>query len=82
MTANKLTSARYDLQATFDIIVGKPPSPVQRFTVHTDVFTQRSRFLCAVRKPQWLTDVTKPVDLTDEDPEIFQAYLNCVYFGP
>lgn len=26
--------------------------------------------------------MTKPVDLTDEDPEVFQAYLNCVYFGP
>jgi hypothetical protein len=55
---------------------------VQCFTVHTNVFTQRSRFLCAARKPEWLTNVTKPVDLTDEDPEVFHAYLNCVYFGP
>jgi hypothetical protein len=80
--ATILTSCRYDLRATFDILVGKSPSPVERFTVHTAVLTQRSRFLCAARKPQWLTDVAKPVDLTDEDPEVFQAYLNCVYFGP
>lgn len=45
-------------------------------------FTQKSRFLCDVRKPQWLTDVTKPVDLTNEDSGVFQAYLNCVCFGP
>ena len=82
LNATILNSYRYDLRATFDIEVGKSPSPVERFTVHTDVFTKRSRFLCAARKPEWLTDATKPVDLTDEDPEVFQAYLNCVYFGP
>jgi len=35
----------------------------------------------AARSPQWLVDPKKPVDLQDEDPEIFSAYLNMVYFG-
>jgi hypothetical protein len=76
-----LTVCRYDLRATFEIVVGKSPSPEERFTVHTHVLTQRSRFLRAARKPEWLTDASNPVDLTDEDPDVFQAYLNCVYFG-
>jgi hypothetical protein len=56
---------------------------VKRFTLHTDVFTRRSKFLAAARKPEWVAeDSTKPVDLSDEDPHVFQAYLNCVYTGP
>ena len=55
---------------------------MERFTVHADVFTQRSRFFATARKPEWLAgDSSKPVDLSDEDPDIFQAYLNCVYVG-
>jgi hypothetical protein len=56
---------------------------VKRFTVHSDIFTQRSRFLAAARKPEWIAgDPSKPVDLSDEDPDVFQAYLNCIYVGP
>ena len=55
---------------------------MERFTVHADVFTQRSRFFATARKSEWLAgDSSKPVDLSDEDPDIFQAYLNCVYVG-
>ena len=71
---------RYDLKETFDIIVGQEPA--QRFTVHTDVLVPRSKFLTATRKPEWLAgNASKPVDLSDEDPDVFQTYLNCVYFG-
>jgi hypothetical protein len=80
----RLTTHRHDFSSTFDVLVGQLPGNVKRFTVHTDVFTQVSRFFAAARKPEWITsDATKPkqVDLSDEDPNVFQAYLNCVYDG-
>lgn len=55
---------------------------MERFTVYTDILTRRSRFFAAARKSEWLAgDVSKPVDLSDEDLDIFQAYLSCVYVG-
>lgn len=72
---------RFDLEATFDVTVGKLPAQ-KRFTVYTNILTKRSGFMRAARKPEWLNgDLRKPVDLEDEDPEVFHAYLNCVYFG-
>jgi hypothetical protein len=78
----KLISHRHDFRETFDILVGKAPSSVERFTLHTSVLTPRSKFLHAARKPEWLDNPSKPVDLTTEDPEVFQEYLNLVYMGP
>ena len=75
-----LIISRYDLTNTFDIIVGKAPSS-QRFTVHTDVLTSHSNFLKAAHKPEWLADRTKPVYLSDEEPDVFSRYFNCVYSG-
>lgn len=73
-----LTPSRYDLKSTFDVEVGS-----ETFSIHTSVFTQRSEFFRAARKPEWLAgDEKKPVDLKDEDPEVFNRYTNCVYFGP
>jgi hypothetical protein len=43
--------------------------------------TSYSNFLKAARKSEWLADSAAPVDLSDEKPEIFSRYLNCVYFG-
>jgi hypothetical protein len=76
-------SLRYDLDShsTFDVLAGKAPSPQRRFTVHHNLFTQRSEFFRAARSSQWLTDPAKPVDLEDDDPEIVSAYLSFVYFG-
>jgi hypothetical protein len=71
---------RYDLTDTFDVLVGKAPSS-QRFTLHSNVFIARSGFFKAARKPEWLNDPTKPVDLQNEEPEVFSTYLNYVYFG-
>ena len=42
---------------------------------------QRSEFFRAARSAQWLKDLTKPVDLSDYDADIFEAYLNCAYLG-
>jgi len=76
-----LTFHRKVPHKTFKIEVGQ--SPLKRFTVNTDVLTHRSRFLAATRKPEWLAgnDSSKPVDLSDEDPDVFQFYLDCVCLG-
>lgn len=71
-----LTSSSYDLNSTFDVVVGS-----KTFSLYTAVFTKRSRFFCAARKPEWCREPKKPVDLEDEDPEVFNEYMNCVYFG-
>ena len=72
-----LTHHRYDLDSTFDVLVGS-----KTFSLYTAVFTERSEFFRAARKPEWLAgDPKKPVDLKDEDSELFNTYINCVYFG-
>jgi len=80
---NPLTPYSYNLEDTFDAIVGDPSSSEsKRFTLHTSVFVAQSGFLASARKPEWVAqNPGKPVDLKDEDPELFQAYMNCVYFG-
>jgi hypothetical protein len=71
---------RMDLSSTFECLVGVGSSQ-KSFTVYTHVLTKASEFMRAARSPQWLADPKKPVDLQDEDPEIFSAYLNIVYAG-
>jgi len=73
-----IDTSRYDLNSKFDVLVGS-----ETFPLHTAVFTERSEFFRAARKPEWLAgDPNKPVDLEDEDAKVFNAYVNCVYFGP
>ena len=68
---------RYDLHSTFDVVVGS-----ETFPLHTSVFTERSEFFRAARKPEWLAgDAKMPVDLKDENAEVFSTYINCAYFG-
>jgi hypothetical protein len=49
------------------------------FTLYTSVFAGRSGVLGPVRVNG--VRLEAPLDLKSEDPELFQAYLNCVYFG-
>jgi hypothetical protein len=72
---------RYDLTSTFDVIVGLQEQQQQRFTVYTSILTQRSKFFRAARSSQWLADPAKPINLDDDESEVFSAYLNVVYFG-
>jgi hypothetical protein len=72
---SQLTHDRYDLEDTFEVLVGKPLAASESFTIYTNVFTGRSGVLGKVGGQQ------APVDLKGEDRELFQAYLNCVYFG-
>jgi hypothetical protein len=73
-------SLRFDLSGTqmFGVLVGKEK---KRFQLYSSVMVQRSEFFRAARSAQWLKDPTKPVDLEDYDADIFEAYLNCAYFG-
>jgi len=71
---------RYDLTETFDIRVGQEPDH-QTFSVHHDVITPRSAHLHALRVEQTTNFPDLPVIVLDEDPEVFAAYLHCVYFG-
>lgn len=77
----QLPRHRYDLEDTCEVIVGSPKAQSKRFTSHTNVFTGRSGVLAALRR-SGPDDQTQPVDLGGEDPKLFQAYLNFVYFGP
>jgi hypothetical protein len=68
------------MTSMFKCKVGESPAQ-QFFPVHTHIFTKRSEFLRAARSARWLVDPKKPVDLSDEDPEVFSTYVNLVYFG-
>jgi hypothetical protein len=71
---------KYDLTKTFDVLVGKEANQ-QRFTVYSDVLTQRSAFFRAARSGRWRTQPDQPTMLDDHEPEVFSVYLYCVNFG-
>jgi hypothetical protein len=50
--------------------------------VYHDLITQRSAYLRDLRVQQMAEFPDLPViELDDADPEVFQAYLHCIYFG-
>lgn len=54
----------------------------RRFTLHTNLFIPRSGFFKAARSAVWNTDPLKPTILDDDDdPEVFENYMRCVYSG-
>lgn len=59
------------------MLVGIAPFQ-KRFTLHHYIFTKRSVFFRAARSGRWTPD-TKPTDLHEHDPSIFDLYLHCVY---
>lgn len=68
--------------ANFDVLVGSDPDQ-KMFTVQRDLLVSRSKFFDTVRSNRWTTRTQsslKPVDLSEEDPDMFEAYLYCVYF--
>jgi hypothetical protein len=48
--------------------------------VYHELLTQHSGFFDAARSARW-TDSKKPTILQDHEPEVFSAYLHCIYFG-
>ena len=49
------------------------------FYIHTDVLVSSSAFLRNSMKPEWRTDASEPVDLSDEDPCVFESYSQWLY---
>jgi hypothetical protein len=76
-TAN---GSRFNFKDTFEVLTGKGPNE-QRFTVHRELFTRRSSFTEAASSSRWNSGNTKPVDLTEHEPEVFASYMQCVYLG-
>jgi hypothetical protein len=68
---------------TFDVVVGSPPD-WEIFTVPRDLLVCRSDFFDTIRSPRWMRvthhSSTMPVDLSEEYPDTFMAYLHCVYW--
>ena len=67
------------IDATFVVDVGKKPFR-ERFTVHYDLFTQRSKFFRAATSPQWERP-GKPCRLVDDDLMVFAIYVHCLYYS-
>jgi hypothetical protein len=62
------------------VLVGKDALQ-KRFTLHNAVFIPRSEFFRVARSKAWTVDPLEPTDCEDEDPEVFENYLRCVYFN-
>ena len=48
------------------------------FTVHTSIVTARSTFFTAALAERWSTPNSN-IELTEDDPDIFDLYLRCTY---
>ena len=49
--------------------------------VHTAILTRSSKFLQNAMKPEWRTDATKPIDMSDVNLTIFEGYCAWLYTG-
>jgi len=50
------------------------------FPVHESVVCDSSAFFKFAMKPEWTSATSRIVDLTDEDPDVFEIYLHWLYF--
>lgn len=55
--------------------------PEKMFQVHKSVLCQTSRFFQTATKPRWTAQRKKPIDLSEDDPEIFALYVQWLYTG-
>jgi hypothetical protein len=67
------------IDATFVVDVGKKPYR-ERFTVHQDLFIQRSKFFRAAASPQWKKP-GKTCRLVDDNPMVFAIYVHCLHYS-
>ena len=51
----------------------------QRFIIHHELITKRSKFFRAARSETWTSDTSKPADLQHHEPKFFAHYLHCIY---
>jgi len=61
------------------IHVGNNPETLLH--VHATALSKSSKFFKRALKPQWRTDTTKPIDMSDVDPVIFEGYCGWLYTG-
>jgi hypothetical protein len=77
----RLTSCRPSLPepGIFNVVVGTGPNR-QRFGVDHSIMTKRSDFFRTARLERWTSaSNTKPTELPEQDPSIFDLYLDCLY---
>ncbi|KAK3114353.1 hypothetical protein LTR53_007440 [Teratosphaeriaceae sp. CCFEE 6253] len=80
---SKLTACRpvFSKAQLVDIVVGQPPE-TSTFAVHEDIICVRSPFIQAALKRCWVKYRIRTVLLEDDDPDIFNLYLQFVYRQP
>lgn len=69
---------RYNFIDTFEVLVGDEEIQ-QRFTVHKDVACKHSPFFRAARSQRWNHESSRPTELLDTKPAVFEEYLRCIY---
>ena len=68
---------RFLFEETAEVVVGKDKV---KYIIYTDVLCKRSNFFKSAYSKRW-SFADKPIQLPDQDPEIFSHYLSCVYGG-
>ncbi|KAI4711382.1 hypothetical protein J4E89_003947 [Alternaria sp. Ai002NY15] len=61
------------------IHVGSDPETLMH--VHATTLSKSSEFFKNALKQEWRTDSTKPIDMSDVDPFIFEGYCGWLYTG-
>ncbi|KAF2470311.1 uncharacterized protein BDR25DRAFT_171249, partial [Lindgomyces ingoldianus] len=51
------------------------------FDVHESLITSRSRFFCNAMNGKWKEAEERTVALLEDDPIVFELYLQCLYAG-
>ncbi|OQO14486.1 hypothetical protein B0A48_01364 [Cryoendolithus antarcticus] len=69
---------RIDYEKAFKVKIGNGDHQ-KILTIYDDFVVHRSTFFKSARSSAWFDEAT-PVDLTDEEPDIFATYMHCVQF--
>lgn len=51
----------------------------ETFHLHPSVLSKSSEFLAKAMKPEWRSDPSKPITLSEVDPELFGSYCQWLY---
>ena len=74
--ANRESSNRRSYKDIVEILVGED----QKYCVHREVITKRSLFFEAALSKRWREGQTsEPLKLPEDDADIFDLYLHCIY---
>jgi hypothetical protein len=49
--------------------------------IHADILTKSSEFFKNAMKPEWRTNATKPIDMSDVELTVFEGYCKWLYTG-